>query len=504
MLRCFADAKPRSTPRAVPFEALLCRAPQGEVFLLNSATDSDIVAVMISRRGFVMAGVSAIIAPRLTVAQDTEGTVILIAEKGQMPLLGNTGTATDVWRFDQKQPIAVLRAKQGQEFKVRFINRLDEEVWLHWFGVRGNTEAMTLNVAPGEANAVDIKFTPPDAGTFWFGPLIHASQQRDMGLYGMLIVEEAAPQNFNDVPLIFDDWKIVESGAMEQGFGDLQAAIGEGRLGNWFTLNGSFKSHIKIDRARPSRLRLLNAANVRTMNILFKGAELYLMALDGQPVPLKPLGQEALRLSPGQRADLLLSTIKSQIVVSLDLLEDVAEVGFLDPVGSAGSLELPDNFMLPRNPLAKLGDLSLAKAFTILIEGGAKGGLKSAIVGDERLDIRTLLERGLAWALNGVAGPGGSPLFEVPLGESMVLTLDNRTSFPQPLHIHGHVWQMIEAEGQTLEGEPWRDTAIVPGLSKIKMALVADNVGLWAIQSLLAERVDSGLLGAFAVVPAQP
>ncbi len=458
---------------------------------------------MISRRSF-MAGVSAaVVAPRLVLGQDAAGTSILVAEKAEMQLVKGGGK-TPVWRFMKDASIAVLRAKQGQPFKLQFSNKLEGEIALHWFGIRGPEAMMTVFANPDDAAPTEIEFTPPDAGTFWFGPLIHASQQRDMGLYGMLIVEEAIPQNFNDVPMIFDDWKIADNGAMSQGFGNLQDAIGQGRMGNWFTLNGAFKSHIKIDRAKPARLRLLNAANMRTMNILFKDAELYVMAQDGQPVPLKPVGQETLKLAPGQRVDLLLADIKSQITISLDLSEDVAEVGFLDPVGTNGGIELPDNFILPPNPLPPLGDLTAAKAVTILIEGGAKGGLKSAIVGDERLELRTLLEKGLAWAMNGVAGPGGPALFNVVAGETVVLTLENNTSFPQPLHIHGHVWQMIEADGQTLENEPWRDTAVVPGLSKVKMALVADNVGLWAIQSLIAERVDSGLLGAFTVAALQP
>ena len=458
---------------------------------------------MISRRSFI-AGVSAgAAAPRLLLAQTADGTPLLLAEKAAMQLVKG-GEKTPVWRFMKEAPIAVLRARQGQPFRLQFSNNLDSEIALHWFGIRGPEAMMTVFANPDDAAPTEIEFTPPDAGTFWFGPLIHASQQRDMGLYGMLIVEEANAQNFNDVPLIFDDWQIGENGVMQQGFGNLQDAIGQGRMGNWFTLNGAFKSHIKIDRSKPSRLRVLNAANVRTMNILFKEAELYVMALDGQPVPLKPLGQEALKLAPGQRADLLLADIKSQITVSLDLSEDVAEVGFLDPAGSASGIELPDNFILPPNPLPELGDLAAAKSFTILIEGGAKGGLKSAIVGDERLELRILLEKGLAWALNGVAGPGGPALFNVVAKETVVLTLDNNTSFPQPLHIHGHVWQMIEVDGQALENEPWRDTVVVPGLSKVKMALVADNVGLWAIQSLIAERVDSGLLGSFTVAAPSP
>ncbi len=487
----------------VPFEALLCRAPQGEGLDLISATDSDILERMISRRSFI-AGVSAVgVSPRLVLAQDAAGSPVLLAEKAEMQLVQG-GTKTPVWRFMKDAPIAVLRAKQGQPFKLQFSNKLESEIALHWFGIRGPEAMMTVFANPDDAAPTEIEFTPPDAGTFWFGPLIHASQQRDMGLYGMLIVEEATPQNFNDVPMIFDDWQIAGNGAMNQGFGNLQDAIGQGRMGNWFTLNGVFKAEIEIDRSKPARLRLLNACNVRVMNILFKNAELYVVAYDGQPVPLKPLGQEALKLAPGQRADLLLPDFKTQITVSLDLSEDVSVVGVLSSKGSKNGVELPDNFILPANPLPIPGDLVAAKAFTILIEGGAKGGLKSAIVGDERLELRTLLEKGLAWALNGVAGPGGPALFNVVVGETVVLTLENNTSFPQPLHIHGHVWQMIEADGQVLESEPWRDTTIVPGLSKVKMAFVADNLGLWAIQSLIAERVDSGLLGAFTVAALTP
>ena len=144
---------------------------------------------------------------------------------------------------------------------MRIINELDSEIWFHWFGVRGPSDMMTLNIEPGEANAVDCIFTPPDAGTFWFGPLTDASRQRDMGLYGVLIVEEKqAVPALTDIPLIIDDWKISEDGKIDANFGDLQAAVGEGRLGNWFTVNGSYLPRIKLPANRACRLRVLNAA----------------------------------------------------------------------------------------------------------------------------------------------------------------------------------------------------------------------------------------------------
>lgn len=458
---------------------------------------------MLTRREFLGAGLALIALPRLAVSQNIDGVPVLIAEKAEMPLLGKNSARTNVWRFEKEQRIAVLRAKQGQLFKLQMVNKLDQEIALHWFGVRGPAEMMTV-FAPPQAEPIDIEFTPPDAGTFWFGPLTNASEQRDMGLYGMLIVDEVQPPDFTDIPLIIDDWKIDDAGRMIGGFNNLQDAIGEGRMGNWFTLNGAFKSHIEVNSSKPVRLRVLNAANVRTMNVLFKGAEIFVMAMDGQPVTLKLLGLDPLQLAPGQRADLLVQHLKSQVVVSLDMQEDVAEIGFLDPVGQGTPAEVPDNFKLAANPVSPLGDLAAARSVTITIAGGAKGGLQTAYVGTEQLNTRALLEKGLAWAMNGTAGPGGPELFSAKKGETLILVLDNTTSFPQPMHIHGHVWQVIEEDGQTLVALGWRDSAVVPGLSKLKLAMVADNVGLWALQSLIAERCDAGLLGSFTVVDVTP
>jgi FtsP/CotA-like multicopper oxidase with cupredoxin domain len=456
------------------------------------------------RRKFIAATAATLISPRFLVSEAEAGYIILSAEKTDMPILGKGGNLTPTYRFEKDKPVAIIRAKQGLEFNGRFINNLDQDVWLHWFGVRGNSEAMTISATPGNGNSVDIKFTPPDAGTFWFGPVVHSSEQRDMGLYGMLIVEEAQYLDFTEVPLILDDWSIDEAGKHKGKFGDLEAAIGEGRMGNWFTLNGEYKPHVSVDRAKPVRLRILNVANVRNMNVLFKGADVYVMALDGQPLPLKALGLEALKLAPGQRADVLLNEITDQVTVALDLFEDVVEIGYLEPVGKTVPHELPDNFALPPNPVAQLGDLKTARHVPVIIAGGAKGGLKSAKVGDVTSDLRGLLEKGLAWAFNGIAGPGGPNLFEAKKGETIVLEIENSTSFPQPIHIHGHVWKLIMADGEMLENQTWRDTAVVPGLGKVQLALVCDNIGLWGLQSLVAERLDAGLFGAFEVTPELP
>jgi FtsP/CotA-like multicopper oxidase with cupredoxin domain len=459
------------------------------------------LGMQLSRRGFVGALGLAAACPRMAVAETSaDGFQILRAQKYVAELLENTEIKTLLWRFSIEEKATVLRAKQGSEFKARIVNNLDREIWFHWFGVRGPSEMMTLNIQPGEANAVDCIFTPPDAGTFWFGPLTDASRQRDMGLYGLLIVDEQqAIPALVDIPLIIDDWKIADDGKIDESFGDLQAAVGAGRLGNWFTVNGAYLPHVKLPANLPCRLRILNASNSRAMGLQFKGADPLVVALDGQPIAPRQGGMLGLVLQPGQRIDLVLDVGGENAVMALDISGDIVEVCYLEREGGAGDAALPDNFALPINPISVNADLVKARTIPVVIAGGSKGGLKSATFKNEVLDLRGLLERGMAWAINGVAGPGGEVIGNFAKGETIILDIDNATQFDQPLHIHGHAWQVIGQGGVVQEGQPWRDTTLVPAMQRQKLAFVADNPGIWVLQSLVAERVDSGLIASFAI-----
>ncbi len=457
--------------------------------------------MQLSRRRFVGALGLVLSRPRFAAAETSaDGFQILRAQKADAALLESDAIKSTTWRFTPDDKITVLRAKQGVELKVRLVNSLEDEIWFHWFGVRGPADLMTINVQPGESNQVDCVFTPPDAGTFWFGPFTDASRQRDMGLYGMLIVEEtASAPALLDVPMIVDDWKIDEAGKLEENFGDLEAAVGAGRLGNWFTVNASYRPHIQIPKGKACRLRLLNAANVRTMSFQFKGIDPLVVALDGQPIAPRHSGLQPLSLAPGQRMDLVLDAGTENISIALDLFEDLVELCYLEREGEASAEILPDNFALPINPISSNLDMEKARVIAVVVSGGAKGGLKQAKFKGELLALRALLEKGMAWAINDVSGLGGEPFGTFAPGETIILDIDNRTSFEQPLHIHGHVWQLIEQNGEMREGQPWLDTAVVPASQKMKLGFVADNVGPWALQSLIAERVDAGLVASFVV-----
>ncbi len=415
-------------------------------------------------------------------------------------LLGPGSGNTQRFFFRTAGDAPIIRARQGQAVSIRVDNLLAEDVWLHFFGVRAEADAVTVLVPAGPDSSLDVSFTPPDAGTFWFGPLLNVSRQREMGLQGLLIVDPATRDDrYVDVPLILDDWLIGEDGKIDEDFRNVERAAGEGRLGNWYTVNGRFKPRINLSKLKPSRLRLLNACNTRVLTLQFKGADALILARDGQPIVPFAVPGDGLSLAPGQRADVVLAAVTGeQVVLSLDLFEDVVETGFL---GVDGNLpKLPEPPTLAANPLPVV-DMSVApREVRLMIEGGIKGGLASARVGEQTLDLRAMLEKGLAWAINGVAGPSGVPNFEATVGETLILSIDNKTVFDQPLALHGHVWHQLELDGQNTPGQSWRDTAVVPALATARFVMVAERPGVWGLHSLVAERSDAGLFGGFKVV----
>jgi FtsP/CotA-like multicopper oxidase with cupredoxin domain len=447
--------------------------------------------IRVSRRVFIVGSALALV----EVAARAQEAQVLIAEPKTSKLFGD-GPPTQHWHFRSNGDLPVIRIQQGVETNLHFINNLEEDIWLHLYGMRADSSSMTALLPKGPGGTVDLTFTPPDAGTFWIGPLLNAAKQREMGLYAMLIVEEPTPV-FEDIPIILDDWKVEENGVLEKNFADIAVAAGEGRHGNWHTVNGVSKPVITLSDARPSRLRLLNACNARTFNMQLRGADALLIARDGQPIKPEPLNAAGLLLAPGQRADIVPVRAVDDMALLLDLGNDTLEAAFFT---SGSTLPgLAEEFSLPANPWPAIDPNVTPRTIPITLEGGIKGGLKSARVGSETIELRALLGKGLAWAINGAAGLQQQSLFEVAQNETIILAFDNQTNFHQPIAIDGHVWHQLATNGEQAEGQSWRDTAVIPAKAKASYVFRAANPGLWTLTSLIAERADAGLIGSFMV-----
>jgi FtsP/CotA-like multicopper oxidase with cupredoxin domain len=452
----------------------------------------------ITRRDLFLTAMALVATPAFSQV-NAYGDQTLSLETTVVNLLGPDQPNTQRFIIRTSGDLPILRAKQGQRVTFQIFNKLAEEVWLHFFGVRAEAEAVTVRVPKGTDGSVSVSFVPRDAGTFWIGPLLNAARQREMGLQALLIVDPAAPDDrYADVPLMIDDWLIGDDGKIEQDFRNVERAAGEGRLGNWYTINGRFKPRLTLSREKPTRLRVVNVCNSRTLTLQFKGAETLILARDGQPISPLSVPTTGLVLAPGQRADVVFAAaFGEQVVLALDLFEDVVEAGFLLVDGTLPPL--PETATLAANTVPAVDETVPPREIPIMIEGGIKGGMTSAKVGDAVLDLRAMLERGLAWSLNGVAGPSGVATFEAVQGEVLVLAIENKTVFDQPLALHGHLWHQLELDGQKSTGQSWRDTAVIPALSTARYVMVAERVGQWGLHSLVAERADAGLFGGFQV-----
>ena len=384
------------------------------------------------------------------------------------------------------------------------MNELPQPSTVHWHGIRlenamdGAPEVTQAVVPPGGEFVYD--FAAPDAGTFWYHPHERAWEQMARGLYGALVVEEReTPLVDRDEVLLIDDWRLTEEAQIhEESFGAIGDWSHGGRTGNWITVNGESAWTRTVSRHERLRLRLANTANSRIFTLETRGLEGWLVALDGQPLEaVQPAGR--LVLGPGERADLVVDVVAQSgeraLVVSRER-EGAFILCTFAVEDSLGETREPPPSPLRPNPLPAPGNLSQAREMTLRMAGGAMGGLREAMLDGRRMPVRELAARSKVWALNGLAESPREPLFAVRRGETVLLEMVNDTAWPHGMHLHGHHFRAVSADGSL---GPWRDTLLVDREETVRIAFVADNPGDWLLHCHMLEHSVSGMLTWFRV-----
>ncbi len=460
----------------------------------------------------VLAGLAATVVPLPAIAApDAPASRTLEARRGTLRLVPAADTA--IWGYDGQVPGPLLRVKKGEELRVRLLNKLDQPTSLTWHGVRapnamdGVAGLTQAPIPPG--GSFDYRFTPPDAGLYWYHPHVWPSvaEQVGRGLYGVLIVDEAEPPAVDlDLLVVLDDWLLDAQGQIRGDFLDPREAAAAGRIGPLVTLDT--KPASTGDVLRPGarvRLRLLNACGARIALLAIAGASTTVIAVDGQPSePFRP-ARDTLPIGPGARFEVMFDMpVDAGRQVRLSLLGDDGPDTLLMTMRTAG-LPLPARAApgkLPDNPLLPTR-IALEKSARhgIVLGGGRRGvpakapDASAASRGeDEPTGLRAL------WTIDGVASDGLSPkaLFTVKRGMPVTLTFDNKTMYAQQVHVHGHVWRLLHDLDDGWDPY-WRDSVLIaPGRTK-HVAFIADNPGKWALESSIRDRQDTGLATWFQV-----
>ena len=91
----------------------------------------------------------------------------------------------------------------------------------------------------------DIQFTPPDAGLYFYQPLVqfHSGEQLGRGLYGVVIVDEPKPLPADaELILVLSDWWLDAQAQIVGDFDNPADALRQGRYGAVTSVNSAEKT----------------------------------------------------------------------------------------------------------------------------------------------------------------------------------------------------------------------------------------------------------------------
>lgn len=427
------------------------------------------------RRNFLISASLAAALPRVSWASTPNQ---LIAQPVSAQILPVDSPPTPMLGFNGSTPGPVLRVRQEDFLDVRFRNQIDQGSAVHWHGLRSDNAmdgvpGLTQDVVePGGEFAYRLR--APDAGTFWYHSHNRSWEQVAKGLYGPLIVEEETPPDVDhDFIVMIDDWRMTEAGTLAGGFDNLHDQAHQGRLGNY--ARALIVPDTSVQQGDRLRLRLVNVATDRVFPVDLAGLEGKVVALDGMPLS-EPQEIVNLVLAPAQRADIIADVVSTdQVKFVFSTSEGPYILGELS-VSGKNAVRQPSTIpTLPLNETAQ-PELDNAVSLTLNIEGGA-------------MSRRMVTGSGI-WAFNGQSGLTDTPFHRFERGQTARINLVNETRFPHGIHLHGHHFFEVKANGDL---GAFRDTTLVNSGETRQVLCVFDNPGNWLLHCHMLGHQAAGM-----------
>jgi len=435
-------------------------------------------------------------------------------------------------------PGPLIRANIGDELAITVTNRLDQPTSVHWHGIAlrndmDGVEPATPNIPAGQD--FTYRFSVPNAGTYWAHP--HVGLEEDMGLYLPVIVDDPTGPGSYDAEwiVVMDDWTDGVGKSPQQlydaltsqnkptkqnmpaapptttttpttsptkpttsnktttttptGTTSTSGATGmpgmpgmPGQVGNsdllggdagdiaypYYLINGRVPAAATTFSAKPGqriRIRFINSGSDTAFRVALGGHSMTVTHTDGYPVV--PTQVDALLIGMAERYDVIVTAADGvfPLVASAEGKNAVARALLVTGSGSQ-----PDPQFRPAELTKRVGTLEMFTATTSVNLGAAEPNLNLPVVlgGDMAKYV---------WTINGEVYSKTNPL-HVRQGQRPTMTFDNPTMMYHPMHLHGHTFQVLKADGTP---GARKDTVIVLPKQKINAVLVADNPGLWML-----------------------
>jgi multicopper oxidase len=248
----------------------------------------------------------------------------------------------------------------------------------------------------------------------------------------------------------------------------------------YYLINGRIPVAPTSFNAKPGqkiRIRFINVGSDTTFRVALAGHPMTVTHTDGYPVVATQV--DALLIGMAERYDVVVTAAEGVFP-----LVAVAEGknGLARALLSTGAGSAPDPGFKPAELNRRVGTVEMFTATTPVNLGRPQPDLNlEVLLGGNMTQYN--------WMINGKPYNQTNPL-HVRQGERPTITFDNPTMMYHPIHLHGHTFQLLRADGSP---GARKDTVIVLPKQKVVAVLVADNPGLWMLHCHNTYHQEAGM-----------
>nr|WP_254059888.1 multicopper oxidase domain-containing protein [Granulicella sp. L46] len=411
--------------------------------------------------------------------------------------------------YNNKVPGPLLRTREGRSVTVDVVNDTDVPEYVHWHGL----------FVPSEVDGVEEEGTPPvpphgrrryqfvakPAGSRWYHS--HTAAMMDLhrgsytGQFGFFMIDSAnEPGRYDqEVFLALREWQYFLS-TMDQDEmeADPRDPMPEKPATPDLRPNGLEVSAplysindkmlgagepLRVQSGQRVLIHLLNASAAQIHRVALPGHKFQVIALDGNPVPV-PQAVDVIEIAPGERVDAIVEMNNPGVWILGEIRNAARQSGMGIVVEYANqkqrALWTPpprsrwDYTIFGTNAPHPAPDQTIDMVFE-KVPGGPNG-------------INH-------WLVNGKEYPHERE-FVLRQGRRYRLVFHNRSDDSHPLHIHRHLFELVELNGKPTAGIK-KDTVIVPAFGRATVDLVADQPGLTLFHCHIQQHMDFGFMALF-------
>lgn len=426
--------------------------------------------------------------------------------------LGGTRAAT--FAYNNSVPGQVIRANVGDELAVTVKNRLNHSTSVHWHGIALRNDMDGASPASPDIKAgTDFvyRFSAPHAGTYWAHP--HTGLDADMGLYLPVIVDDPNEPARYDAEwiVVLDDWTDGVGSTPQQIYDDLHGRgmpgmggmpgmhnmpgmSGMGGVGTssllgdagdvtypYYLVNGRIPAAPTTVNAKPGqrvRIRIINAGSDTAFRVALAGHRMTVTHTDGFPV--HPTDVDALLIGMGERYDVIVTAGDGVFPL---VAEAEGKNALARALLSTGAGSAPGSAYRPQELDRLVGTVEMFTATPEVDLGSPKPD--TTLAADMSGGMMSY-----DWKINGRAFADTLPL-TVREGQRVRMTLSNSSMMWHPMHLHGHTFQVVKADGGP---GARKDTVIVLPMQKLTVDLIADNPGEWMLHCHNTYHMEAGMM----------